>query len=312
MQEWLAALEKITNEEALPRFRPRFLSLLLALPLVGLGACSTSDVLNGLTQSKAYALSASVPYGDGARARLDIYAPRQPACPGKAPVVVFFYGGTWNSGEKADYAFVAAALAARGILTVIPDYRLYPEVSYPDFLVDNARAVAWTRREIASYGGDPQRLFLMGHSAGGYNAAMLALDARWLGRFDMSPTLLRGWIGLAGVYDFLPIENRQAQPVFHHPDYPPGSQPIDYADARSPAAFIGVDDGDRLVNPQRNSAQMARRLEQGGVPVQYRSYARLSHTLLIGVFADPLHWLAPVRDDVADFILRRADCGSAA
>ncbi|MGT2427719.1 alpha/beta hydrolase [Cupriavidus basilensis] len=154
--------------------RPRLLSLLPVLPLVGLGACSTSDVLNGLTQSRAYALTASVPYADGARGKLDIYAPREPACSGKAPVVVFFYGGTWNSGERADYAFVAAALAARGILTVIPDYRLYPEASYPDFLVDNARAVAWTRREIANYGGDPQRLFVMGHSAGGYNAAMLA------------------------------------------------------------------------------------------------------------------------------------------
>ncbi|MGT2507623.1 alpha/beta hydrolase [Cupriavidus basilensis] len=291
--------------------RPRLLSLLPVLPLVGLGACSTSDVLNGLTQSKAYALTASVPYADGARGKLDIYAPREPACSGKAPVVVFFYGGTWNSGERADYAFVAAALAARGILTVIPDYRLYPEASYPDFLVDNARAVAWTRREIANYGGDPQRLFVMGHSAGGYNAAMLALDARWLARVDLSPGQLRGWIGLAGPYDFLPIVNPQAKPVFHHPDYPPGSQPIDHADARSPAAFIGVDEGDRLVNPQRNSAQMAQRLARNGVPVQYRSYARLSHTLLIGAFSDPLHWLAPVRDDVADFILRRADCGSA-
>lgn len=284
---------------------------MLALPLAGLGACSTADVLNGLTQSKAYALSAGVPFASGARGKLDVYAPREPACGGKAPVVVFFYGGTWSSGEKADYAYVAAALAARGILTVIPDYRLYPEVGYPDFLADNARAVAWTRREIASYGGDPQRLFVMGHSAGAYNAAMLALDPRWLEGVDMSPAQLRGWIGLAGPYDFLPIENPQARPVFHHPDYPAGSQPIDYARAGTPAAFIGVDEGDRLVNPQRNSAQMAARLEQRGVPTQYRSYARLSHTLLIGAFSDPLHWLSPVRDDVADFVLRRAECGSA-
>lgn len=277
-------------------------------PLLALGACTTSDALNALTSDAAYARNAGVHYAEGRRGLLDIYVPRQPACGARAPVVVFFYGGTWNSGARADYAFVAANLAAHGILTVIPDYRLYPEVTYPDFLLDSARAVAWTLQNIASFQGDPDKVFVMGHSAGGYNVAMLALDARWLQRAGADPSRLRGWIGLAGPYDFLPITNPEARPVFHHPDYPAGSQPIDHVTSKSPPAFLGVDTGDKLVNPQRNSAQMAEKLNAAGVPVTYREYGHLSHTLLIGTFAAPLRWLSPVSDDVSAFILAQSGC----
>lgn len=283
---------------------------LALLPLLAVGACSTTDMLNALTPDAAYTRHADVPYGQGQRARLDIYAPREPACAGKAPVVVFFYGGTWHSGERADYAFVAAALARRGILTVIPDYRLYPEVTYPAFLRDSALAVAWTLRDIAGYQGDPSRVFVMGHSAGGYNAAMLALDPRWLDEAGASRAQLRGWIGLAGPYDFFPIENPAARPVFHHPHYPPGSLPIDHVSAGAPPVFLGVDSDDRLVDPQRNSARLGSRLRTAGVAVQYREYGNLSHTLLIGAFASPLRWLSTVSEDIADFVLARAGCAS--
>jgi len=284
--------------------------VLRLVPLLALGACSTMDALNALTSDAAYTRHADVPYGDGPRARLDVYVPKQPACGTTAPVVVFFYGGTWNSGERADYRFVAANLARHGILTIIPDYRLYPEVTYPDFLRDNARAVAWTLQHVARYQGDPQRVFVMGHSAGGYNAAMLALDARWLRDAGSDPSTLRGWIGLAGPYDFLPIVNPEARPVFHHPNYPAGSQPIAYASSASPPAFLGAYSGDKLVNPQRNSAQMAEKLRAAGVPVTYREYGHLSHTLLIGVFASPLRWLSTVSDDVAAFVIEQAKCKS--
>lgn len=277
-------------------------------PLLTLAACTTMDTLNALTPDTAYVRNTGVRYADGRRGLLDIYVPRQPACGGKAPVVVFFYGGTWNSGERADYAFVAANLARHGILTVIPDYRLYPEVTYPEFLVDSARAVAWTLQSIASFHGNPDNVFVMGHSAGGYNAAMLALDARWLEGAGAEPSRLRGWIGLAGPYDFLPIINPEARPVFHHPNYPPDSQPVDHVRQASPPAFLGVDTGDKLVDPQRNSAQLAKKLRAAGTPVTYREYRHLSHTLLIGVFAAPLRWLSTESDDVSDFVLDRSGC----
>lgn len=276
--------------------------------LLGISGCSTTDALNALTSSGDYTRHADIAYATGHRTKLDVYVPRVLACGDKAPVVVFFYGGTWNTGSRGDYTFVAASFARHGILTVIADYRLYPEVTYPEFLVDSAKAVAWTLRGIGGYQGDPARVFVMGHSAGGYNAAMLALDARWLEGAGVRPSQLRGWIGLAGPYDFLPIENPDAKPVFHHPNYPAGTQPIDHVTSLSPPAFIGVDTGDRLVNPQRNSAQMAQKLRAADVPVTYREYGHLSHTLLIGVFAGPLRWLSTVSDDVPAFVLANSGC----
>ncbi|QET02152.1 alpha/beta hydrolase [Cupriavidus pauculus] len=277
--------------------------------LLSIGGCSTVDALNALTPSGDYIHLKDIAYAAGDRGQLDVYVPREPACGDKAPVVVFFYGGTWNSGSRADYAFVGANLARHGILTVIADYRLYPEVTYPDFLTDSAQAVAWTLRSIAAYRGDPSRVFVMGHSAGAYNAAMIALDKRWLTAAGASPTQLRGWIGLAGPYDFLPIVNPDAQPVFHHPNYPADSQPIDLVTRQSPPSFIGVDIGDRLVDPERNSRQMTQKLRAAGVPVTHREYGHLSHTLLIGVFSTPLRWLSPVSDDVSAFVLSGSGCG---
>jgi acetyl esterase/lipase len=217
-------------------------------------------------------------------------------------VVVFFYGGNWVSGERADYAFVGRALASRGIVTVVADYRLYPEVSYPDFLRDAAQAVAWTAREVARYGGDPKRLYVMGHSAGAYNAAMVALDPRWLAEFGMRPADLRGWIGLAGPYDFLPIENPTTKPVFHFPDTPADSQPVNQVrPGATPALLIAARD-DRLVDPLRNTGHLASAMRARGVTVQELYYDRARHTTLIATFAPPLRWLAPALDDVAAYV----------
>jgi len=140
-------------------------------------------------------LAHDAPFRAGKRQRLDIYAPRQTnAMP--MPVIVFFYGGSWNSGTKDGYGFVGDALAARGFLVAIPDYRLVSAVHHPVFLEDNVAAVRWVRQHAAELGGDPERIVLAGHSAGAYNAAMLALDPRWLGA-DRSA--VKGLIGLAAL-----------------------------------------------------------------------------------------------------------------
>jgi poly(3-hydroxybutyrate) depolymerase len=153
-------------------------SLALAV-LVLLAACSPLTLLNGAVPDAASRATSGVAYGPLPRQRLDIYAPPDAD---RAPVVVFFYGGSWRSGDRADYRFAGDALASRGIVAVIADYRLYPEARYPTFLQDAAQVVAWTQQHIGGYGGDPGRVFVAGHSAGGYIAAMLALDPRWLHR----------------------------------------------------------------------------------------------------------------------------------
>lgn len=265
-----------------------------------LAACSPLTAINALSPGGASEATTDVAYGQGARFKLDIYRPGK--LTGAMPVVVFFYGGNWTTGERADYAFVGRALASRGIVVVIPDYRLYPQVSYPDFLDDSAQAVAWTAKNIARYGGDPNKLFLMGHSAGAYNAAMLALDDRWLRKQGLSAKALSGWIGLAGPYDFLPVENPTARPVFHFPNTPADSQPVNHLDGAALPALLIAASKDSLVNPVRNTGGLANRLRARGVPVKEIYYDGVSHTTLVASIAAPLRSLAPTLDAIDQFV----------
>ncbi len=280
----------------------RLFALLTMISSYLLAGCSGTGVLNAVTTRSSYTLQADVAYGAQPRQKLDIYTPTATRPATGWPVVVFFYGGSWNTGARADYQFVAEALAGRGVLTLVADYRLYPEVRYPDFLTDSAQALAYGLDQVAKLGADRKRVFVMGHSAGGYNAAMLALDARWLKAAGHAPAELAGFIGLAGPYDFYPIVNPDAKPVFFHPNYPPDSQPITFTSADAPRSFLAAATDDKLVNPQRNTQQLADKLQAAGIPVTLRFYPRANHITLIGAFAWPLRWLAPVLDDVQAFI----------
>jgi acetyl esterase/lipase len=281
-------------------FRQGFGAMFGSVLLLVLSGCSPVQLLNALTPDSTYDKTAGIAYGDDPRQKLDVYVPHQPM-PG-APVVVFFYGGSWNSGSRLDYSFVGEALASRGIVTVVADYRLYPQVRYPLFLQDGARAVAWTKTHIREFSGNPQRLYVMGHSSGGYNAAMLALDGEWLAAVDMSPRDLQGWIGLAGPYDFLPIKNPEVRPVFFWPDSPPQSQPINHVSHGAPPALLIAASKDDLVNPTRNTGGLASKLRAAGVPVQDLYYSRPSHITLVASLSRPLRRLAPVLDQVVGFI----------
>lgn len=277
-----------------------FLVLSGVLASTALAACSPLRLVNAVSPKGAVQVSSGIAYGAGARHRLDIYRPQ--AAPAAAPVIVFFYGGNWVSGSREDYAFVGRALAARGFVVVVPDYRLYPQASYPDFLVDCAQAVAWTERTIGQYGGDPRKLYLMGHSAGAYNAAMLALDGRWLGSQGLRPDVLRGWIGLAGPYDFLPVQNRTTRPVFHYPNTPSASQPIEHVGAAAPPALLIAANKDELVDPVRNTGGLATRLRGAGVPVRTAYYDGVNHATLVASLSSTLRGLAPTLDAVEAFV----------
>ena len=273
-----------------------------AAAIFSLAACSPLGTLNAVIPSGNYIFSADVAYGPLVRQRLDIYRPSSTAPAAGWPVVVFFYGGSWNRGEKADYKFAGEALASRGVLTLVADYRLYPEVRYPDFLKDSALALGYGLNEAVRLGGDPRRVFVMGHSAGGYNAAMLALDSRWLGEVGRKPSELAGFIGLAGAYEFLPMTNPDAQPVFFHPNYPPNTQPIEFARSPAPRTFLGAALKDSLIDPQRNTVALATKLTAAGVPVTLKLYDGVSHITLVASLARPLRFMASTLDDIVAFI----------
>jgi acetyl esterase/lipase len=271
-----------------------------ALVLGGLSACSPLSVINAVSPGNALQADADVAYGLKARQRLDVYRPASAS--NSSPVIVFFYGGNWNKGDRADYAFVGRALAKRGFVVVIPDYRLYPDVRYPEILADSAAAVAWTVREIKNYGGDASRLFVMGHSAGAYNAAMVALDPALLAKAGVKPGVVRGFIGLAGPYNFLPVENVDTRPVFNFPNTPLESQPINHVSAASPPALLIAANKDDMVNPARNTGALAKKFRADGVPVREVYLDRVNHVTLVGSLATPLHKLAPTLDIVQAFV----------
>jgi acetyl esterase/lipase len=239
-----------------------------------------------------------VAYGRGPRRRLDVY---QPDRGGAAPIVVFFYGGSWQSGDRGLYRFVGASLSARGIVTVIPDYTVYPDGRYPDFLDDAAHAVRFARDHADGWGGNPRRLLVMGHSAGAYISAMLAFDRRWLDHVGVDAARdIVGMIGLAGPYDFLPIIDPVLQQVFGGPDRIE-TQPIRYVSADAPPALLIAPRRDRIVSPG-NTKRLAAQIRTFGGKVEERLYPRIGHLSILGALTRPLRFLAPVQDDVTAFV----------
>jgi acetyl esterase/lipase len=276
------------------------IGMLATLFLTG---CSPATVLNLMAWQCGIEITRSIPYGEGARRTLDVYRPNAAAA---APVVVFFYGGSWQTGSKQIYQFVAAALAQQGYVAVVPDYRVYPEIRYPGFLEDSARALRWVKDNAARFGGDPNKLFVMGHSAGAYMAAMLALDSRWLRTVDMTPDRdISGLIGISGPYDFLPLRDGTLQTIFGGAN-DATTQPINYVSPGAPPALLVTGANDDTVNPG-NSARLGARLHAAGDAATVLTYPRVGHLSIIGAFAWPLRFLAPVLRDVNQFIAETAE-----
>ena len=260
-------------------------------------AISILRIINFLSPKdrRSRLVAADVPYGSDARQKLDIYAPTEAS--GSLPVVFFIYGGSWSDGDRHNYRFAGRALAAQGFVCVIADYRLVPHIEYPQFLEDCAQAFHWVVDNIAGHGGDPGRIALMGHSAGAYNAAMLALDPRWLGA---DRAAVRGLVGLAGPYDFLPLDVASTREAFGEVRDLPSTQPVNLASAGDPPALLVAGANDTLVRP-RQTALLAERLRASGVMADTRLYPKVGHVGVMTALAKPLRGKAPVLADVTAF-----------
>lgn len=282
----------------------RFLWVGLVLSIVVAGmiraVLNPSIIVNAIAPRSGIEMRTSIPYGDGARRMLDVYAPANAR---DAPVIVFFYGGSWQRGSKDAYRFVAADLARRGFVAIVPDYTVYPDGKFPQFLEDGAQAVAWARGNARSFGGNADALLLMGHSAGAHIAAMLSFEARWLRAHGMEPRRdVAGVIGLAGPYDFLPIKDPIVRKIMAAEDLA-STQPITFVAGGEPPVWLGVAEKDTTVRPG-NSERLAQRLLEHGGDVTLVSYPRPGHISLIGAFSPLLRVLGPVADDIAAFVQR--------
>jgi len=234
---------------------------------------------------------------------LDIWAPADPPA-GKLPVVIFWYGGGWAKGDRAAYAFAGRALAKDGFLVVIPDYRKVPEVRFPAFLDDGAEAVAWVQANVAEHGGDPGRVAFMGHSAGAYQAVMLALDSKRLAAVGADPGIVKAAVGLSGPYDFYPFDKPRSIAAMGQWPRPEETQPIAFARADAPPLLLVTSEGDKTVRP-KNANNLAAKLRGMGAPVEVKNYGPLDHEEIVMALSKPFRAKGPVLADSAAFLKAR-------
>jgi acetyl esterase/lipase len=290
------------------RFFGFVLSSTVALSIAALlAACSPATLLNSLVPTDDITATRNIAYGTLNRQQLDVYVPvSTQGAAAKRSVIVFFYGGSWDSGSKDAYLFVAEALTSKGFITVIPDYRIYPEVIYPEFLNDGAKAFQWTKDNIEKYGGDVNNIFVAGHSAGAHIAAMLAFDQTWLATQKLNTASIRGFIGLAGPYDFLPLTSARLREIFPTAYIQARSQPIRYARGNGPSALLLAGDADTVVST-KNTRNFSARIRESNGRIQEKYYAGMGHVKIVTVLAAPFRNGHTVLDDITEFV--RAESG---
>ena len=244
-------------------------------------------------------LAEAVSYGPEPRQRLDIYAPE--GTNAALPILLFVNGGSWNDGARGDYEFAGRAFAAKGYLTITMDYRLLPQNHFPDFVQDVAMAIAWAQKEAPRYGGDPNRIFAVGHSAGAYNLALAVLDKHYLKEAGADAKSLRAIATLAGPFDFLPLDTRVTIDTFGKVANPATTQPINYVSAEAPPFLLLTGTADTTVYP-KNSRSLAKHLESVGAEVELKEYDGMGHAQIMLALAKPLRRKAsPVYEDILHF-----------
>jgi acetyl esterase/lipase len=248
----------------------------------------------------SYRRHADIAYGRNPKQRLDVYVPDAPSGPPR-PLVVFWYGGRWETGDKADYRFVGAALAQQGYVAMLPNYRHYPEVKMADFMADAAQAGVWSAEHAAEFGADPGRMYLMGHSAGAHIAALVTLDAGYFAATGRPVPRIAGLIGLSGPYDFLPLTDPDLEDMFGPAADYPRSQPIHFARPDAPPSLLIQGLKDRSVWP-KNSINLAAALRAKGVDVTLKLYPDLAHADTVAALSIPARRRAPTLTDITAFI----------
>ncbi len=274
-----------------------------------LGACSPLGTLNlVLADDDGVSTVEGIVYGPESRHRLDVYTPAQPTTKNR-PTVIFFYGGSWRNGERADYRFVGQALARRGVVAIIPDYRLYPQAKFPEFMHDAAKTVRWVVENAGKLQVDAARISVAGHSAGAHIAATLALDTRYLAAEGLRRHRIAGVIGLAGPYAFDPLAYTSTRPVFENTGDIGNARPAVLAagydpdrGARDLPAFTLLHGADDTTVFPKNSKILAKALRAAKVRVRYSVYPDIGHYKILLAFYPAFRSAAPVLEDVVDAV----------
>lgn len=267
-------------------------------------ACSPLGLLNtlGPRDQGVGRVARDLTYGDDPRQKFDLYGPRWTPGQPTLPVIVFFYGGGWDSGSRSLYGWAAQALAARGFLVALPDYRVVPQVVFPAFIEDAARATAKVSEVAGQYGGDPARLGVAGHSAGAHLAMMIALDRRYMDAVGQ-PDLIKAAAGLAGPYEFLPFDVPSSINAFGRAPDPTMTQPVTFVRADAPPLWLGHGTDDDVVHDD-DTIILNQRMKAIGGRSEAKLYPGLNHADMIATFSPLFRKKAPVLDDISAFFHR--------
>lgn len=261
------------------------LALQWAIARDGPGVLSAVDQVTG--SASGVELKDTIATGEHPQQKLLIWGPDASTPQDEArPVIVFVHGGSWRNGDPVSYDFIGRAFVPKGFVVVLAGYRLGEAGAYPAMLEDTAAAIGWTHREIARYGGDPDRIVLAGHSAGAYNVVMTALEPRWLAAEGVSGTSIAGVIGMAGPYDFYPFDSDSTKAAFGKAPEPTTTQPIAQVRGDAPPMLLIHGEKDALVKP-RNTRVLAERIEDAGGSVTIRFYPDMDHNDPLISLAEP-------------------------
>jgi len=265
-----------------------------------LSACTSASffVANFPQYFNEAKITANVAYGDKPIQNLDIYRPSIKGTD-KRPVIVFFHGGRWTDGNKEQYKFVALNLADQGYVVVIPDYSKYPNVKFPTFVEDSAKAVSWTYKNIENYGGDPENVFLLGHSSGAHMAGLIAADPKYLAKYDLSRDIINAFVGLSGPYAFEPDEPDLID-MFGPPERYPLMRVPTYVDGQQPPMFLLHGAEDDLV-VFKNAQKVEEAVKKYGGSIKLKLYPDMGHIDLVSAFAWVKKNDTSVPDDTTNF-----------
>lgn len=243
-------------------------------------------------------VSSDVAYGPYPDQTLYVFKPKlaQP----NLPILIFVHGGSWQEGNAADYGFVGRAFAANGFVTFVVGYRKHPEHPYPAFIQDVAASLKWVHANATQYGGDAEKIFLVGHSAGAYDIALAVLDQRYLEEAGTTDEHVKGIATLAGPFDFLPLDSDITREVFGKISDLESTQPINFVRKDAPPFLILHGTADTTVYP-KNAKSLFKHLTYVGAPAKLIEYQGVSHVGILLDLAKPLRGNAPVLDDVVKF-----------
>ncbi len=275
-----------------------YLALIAAVALIAVTRFKAVDLLNLFIPRQGYTVFSDISYGPVPRQKLDVYVPKTLEAHHSA--IVFFYGGSWQSGNKEMYQFVGQALASKGFVTIVVDYRLYPQIYFPEFINDGAKALVWAHKNGKHYGADPEHIFLAGHSAGAHIASLLATDKHYLQAQKADVSWIKGVIGIAGPYDFLPFTDPKIKALFSKVD-DAETQPINFVTKNIPPFLLATGADDEKVLP-KNTLNLVAKLQHFNIPVIKIIYPKIGHIGIILSLAAGFRYKTTLLEDITAFI----------